>query len=139
VEQELPELARDLVTTCARMIRWIPTEELPLSLAATRLLARLDENGPSRVSDLAEKERSSQPTITNHIKRLEAQGLVARTADPDDRRAWRIAVTPRGQDQLSNARQVMADNITPDLAQLTSADRAALVKGIAAMHKLMAL
>jgi len=137
MEPDLPTLSRDLVTTCARMIRWIPTDGLPLSLAAARLLARLEENGPSRVSDLAEKERSSQPTITNHIKRLEAQGLVARSADAADKRAWRIEVTASGREQLTQARQVLARNIRPSLAGLTSADRVALGRGISVMHKLM--
>ena len=48
-----------------------------MSLAAARLLARLLDNGPTRISDLAIQERCSQPTITNHVKRLEAAGLVA--------------------------------------------------------------
>jgi DNA-binding MarR family transcriptional regulator len=137
MEPDLAQLSRDLVTTCARMIRWIPTNGLPLSLAAARLLARLEENGPSRVSDLAAKERSSQPTITNHVKRLEASGLVARSADPDDRRAWRIDVTDFGRSQLADARQILARNIRPALAELSNADRTALSRGIAVMHQMM--
>ena len=72
-----------------------------ISLAAARLLARLQDNGPTRISDLAVAERCSQPTITNHVKRLEAAHLVDRAADPRDARAWMIKLTKTGEQQLS--------------------------------------
>ena len=74
----------------------MPTDGFTMSLAATRLMARLLDNGPTRISDLATQERSSQPTITNHVKRLEAAGLVGRATDPQDLRAWMIDLTPPG-------------------------------------------
>ena len=69
------------------MVRWVPKENgFTISLAAARLLARLHDNGPTRISDLATAERCSQPTITNHVKRLEAARLVDRHVDPRDAR-----------------------------------------------------
>ncbi len=37
-------------------------------------------------------------TITHHVDRLEAAGLVRRRIDPDDRRARRLELTPAGTD-----------------------------------------
>ena len=70
-------------------------------LAAARILARINDNGSCRISDLAEQERSSQPTITNHVKRLESAGFVERSPDADDARAWRrrAALSPRSADE----------------------------------------
>jgi DNA-binding MarR family transcriptional regulator len=137
--EESRGLAEELVTACARMIRWTPAGDLPISLAAARLIARVVENGPTRVGDLAEQEHSSQPTITNHIKRLESLGLLSRAPDPTDGRAWIITATEEGRAKLAMVRRMLAANIEPMVAQLSDADREALRAGVVAMHRLMAL
>jgi DNA-binding MarR family transcriptional regulator len=139
VDEDLSRLAHDLVTACARMLRWTPVGDLPISLAGARLIARVTEHGPARVGDLAEQEHSSQPTITNHIKRLEAQGLLTRTPDPTDGRAWMITATPAGVAQLAEVRRTLAANIEPLLTELGDDDRAAIRAGVDAMQRLMRL
>ena len=101
MDNDLRQLGEELVTTAARIVRWVPTDGFTLSLAAARLLARMLDNGPTRISDLATQERCSQPTITNHVKRLETAGLVDRAVDPHDARAWMIDLTPAGQQRLA--------------------------------------
>ena len=101
MDDEVQALGEDLITTAARLVRWTPKDSsIELSLSAARLLARLYDDGPTRISDLAIAERCSQPTITNHVKRLEAARLVQRSVDPKDGRAWMIKLTKRGQQQL---------------------------------------
>ena len=107
MEEDLNQLGEDLVTTAARIVRWVQTDGLTLSLASARILARLYDNGPSRISDLAARERSSQPTITNHVKRLEAAHLVERSSDPSDARAWMIKLTDLGHQQLVEMRTTL--------------------------------
>lgn len=138
MEDELHRLGEDLVTTSARIVRWARADGLNLSLASGRILARLLDRGPSRISDLAALERSSQPTITNHIKRLEAARLVSRSADPSDARAWTIQLTDLGLQQLAEMRRVMGASVEPHLSQLGEADRVALRDGIEVMRRLMA-
>ena len=97
-EPGLQKLGEDIITTAARIVRWVPkNSDISLSLAAARILARLNDSGPTRISDLAAVERSSQPTITNHVKRLEALGLVERRSHPGDARAWIISLTTEGE------------------------------------------
>src|SRR5919107_6154398 len=108
----LQQLGEELISTAARMVRWAPREQGPqISLAAARLLARLNDNGPTRISDLAAAERCSQPTITNHIKRLEASGLVDRHVDPADARAWIIGLTESGEQQLAGMRASLGTSL----------------------------
>src|SRR5690606_36849264 len=97
---DLHQLGEDLVTTAARVVRWVPKDGYTLCLASARILARLIDNGPTRISDLATLERSSQPTITNRVKRLEADGLVRRDPDRTDARVWVISPTEAGQRQM---------------------------------------
>jgi DNA-binding MarR family transcriptional regulator len=140
MDEDLRQLGEDLITTAARAVRWVPNpDSFGLSLAAARILARLSDNGPTRISDLAEQELSSQPTITNHVKRLEAAGLVARSADAHDARAWRISLTPEGTRQLEEMRNLLGNRVQPYLARMSRRDLKALREGIDAMHRLMAL
>ena len=138
VDDDLHQLGEDLISTCGRVVRWVPTDSFPMSLAATRLLARLHDNGPTRISDLAVQERSSQPTITNHIKRLEAAGLVARAADPNDLRAWMINLTPLGLERLVELRHALGSSVEPHLAELSRRELKALREGLEVMQRLIA-
>ncbi|HEX8489187.1 MAG TPA: MarR family transcriptional regulator [Propionibacteriaceae bacterium] len=138
MDEDLNELGEDLVVTAGRIVRWVKTDGFTLSLASARILARLNDNGPSRISDLAARERSSQPTITNHVKRLEAAGLVERSADPSDARAWLIKLTDQGDQQLVLMRHALGANVLPHLAKLPQRDLKALRQGIEVMRRLMA-
>jgi DNA-binding MarR family transcriptional regulator len=140
VDDDLQVLGEELITTAARMVRWVPKEHsFTISLAAARLLARLHDNGPTRISDLASAERCSQPTITNHIKRLEAARLVERQVDPGDARAWIISLTETGEQQLVTMRASLGTSLQPYLAAMSRKDRKALRDGIAAMRRLMGI
>jgi DNA-binding MarR family transcriptional regulator len=141
MDEDLHALGEDLITTAARVVRWVPKEEtgFGISLAAARLLARLHDAGPTRISDLALAEKCSQPTITNHVKRLEAAHLVDRTADPRDARAWMIKLTKKGYQQLSLMRASIGTSLEPYLATMSKRDIKALREGVEAMRRLMAI
>jgi len=137
MEEDLRQLGEELVSTSARMVRWVKTDGLTLSLASARILARLSDLGSARISELATAERSSQPTITNHVKRLELAGLVERTADPSDARAWIIRLTERGRLELLEMRAALGVNVAPSLAHLSESDVRALRQGLEVMRRLM--
>ena len=140
MNDDLHALGEDLISTAARIVRWVPKENgFSISLAAARLLARLHDNGPTRISELAVAERCSQPTITNHVKRLEAAQLVDRAADPRDARAWMIKLTKKGNQQLILMRNSIGTSLEPYLATMSKRDLKALREGVDAMRRLMAV
>lgn len=140
MDDGLHTLGEDLVTTAARVVRWVPkSDSFTLSLAAARILARLSDDGPTRISDLAAAERCSQPTITNHVKRLEALQLVDRRTDARDARAWIINLTEKGRRELTVIRDSLGTSIEPYLARMSRRDLKALREGIEAIRRLMAL
>ena len=140
MSDDLHTLGEDLVTTAARVVRWVPkSDSFTLSLAAARILARLSDDGPTRISDLAAAERCSQPTITNHVKRLEALQLVDRRTDARDARAWIIDLTDHGRRELTVIRDSLGTSIEPYLARMSRRDLKALREGIEAIRRLMAL
>ncbi|HEY2438603.1 MAG TPA: MarR family transcriptional regulator [Solirubrobacteraceae bacterium] len=60
--------------------------------------------GPRRISELAADERVTQPAITLLVNRLEERGWVRRAADPRDRRAVLVGLTPAGEKALARLR-----------------------------------
>lgn len=64
------------------------------------LLVRLDQAPGNRLRavDLSRQLQLSPSHISRRIDRAEAAGLVARSADPDDRRASRVTLTPAGRE-----------------------------------------
>ena len=140
MKDDLQQLGEELISTAARMVRWAPREQGPqISLAAARLLARLHDNGPTRISDLATAERCSQPTITNHVKRLEAASLVAREVDPHDGRVCIITLTESGEGEPLRLRAAIGAGLEPYLARLSEPDRQTLADGLAVMQRLMTI
>jgi DNA-binding MarR family transcriptional regulator len=82
--------------------------------------------GTVRPSDLAAQMRLDLSTISRHVRSLEQQGLVERTADPDDARAQRISITDRGSDVLARVLGHRAATIGEAIAHWPHRDRRAL-------------
>lgn len=55
-------------------------------------------------SELAERVGVSGPTLTHHLDRMEAAGLVRRNRDPRNRRAQSIELTDHGRTQFFRLR-----------------------------------
>jgi DNA-binding MarR family transcriptional regulator len=85
-----------------------------LSLPETSALARLDRSGPATSSALAKEEQISPQSMGATLAALEARGLVARQADPDDGRRAVLTLTGAGQ-------QVLRDKRSARVAQLAAA------------------
>lgn len=86
-----------------------------------------DERG-RRVTDLAEVIDDTSSCITHRVNRLAGAGLVAKRADPDDRRSRLVVLTPQGRSLLQEVapghaervRRWVIDPLTKrDLADLT--------------------
>jgi DNA-binding MarR family transcriptional regulator len=123
-------LATQIERRVARLTRWMRSAaHSGWSTAALLTLARLDEQGPMRITNLATAEAVSQPTMTGLVRRLEDDGFVRRTPDANDARAVRVAITSAGRKQLEATRSARAavlrtrlDALDPDaLAELADA------------------
>jgi DNA-binding MarR family transcriptional regulator len=121
------ELASRLRIAIARTARRLRQEAgTDLSPSLTAALATIEIRGPLTPSELAGRERVQRPTITRVVGRLEELGLVARAADPADRRSALISVTPAGRELLAAARTRKDAFLSERLDALAPADRATL-------------
>src|SRR2546423_3344623 len=75
-----------------------------LSPSLSSALATVERRGPLTPSELAEAERIQRPTATRVLARLEAAGLVERTADPRDGRSFLVSLADPGRAALRGMR-----------------------------------
>lgn len=64
----------------------------------------------------------SSGAMTNRIDRLEAQGLVERRADPDDRRSFQVALTAKGLRAVNEAAVVRFDEAKGAVGSLSATE-----------------
>ena len=70
-----------------------------LDHSAHVVLFALRCNGALRLSDLAARLELDASTTSRHVRSLEQLGLVRRSPDPDDGRAFRVELTEQGVEQ----------------------------------------
>jgi DNA-binding MarR family transcriptional regulator len=119
---------------------WLISRDAPtvLSRSAAATLARLREDGPQRVSALAQHESVAQPSMTQLVQRLERDAYVTRRPDPDDARAALIEITAAGRHALEARAGLRAEALDTRLAQLTPKQRAQLDRALPALDALLA-
>ncbi|EYT54904.1 MarR family transcriptional regulator [Leucobacter sp. UCD-THU] len=133
----LDALALELTRTSGRFARIAGrTAGVGYSLVAWRVLADLEQTGSARVSELAQQQRVAQPSMTGLVQRLEHEGWVDRSPDPDDGRASRVAITEAGRAALDEYRRIAADRVRPHLGELSDFDRATLARAVELMQQL---
>ncbi len=105
------------------------SESHNLTLVDVRLLDMLDKSlhGSARMGDLAESLMSLPSRVTRQIRRLEAQGLVTRTASPDDGRGVLATITDDGREVVQKAMATYCQGVrTHFLGQLSRPQVAAM-------------
>ncbi|MEV4111158.1 MarR family winged helix-turn-helix transcriptional regulator [Nonomuraea sp. NPDC049695] len=86
----------------------------------------LDAPEPCRIGAIAQGLQVESPHVTRHVASLEQRKLVERVRDPDDGRAWRIALTEEGTEAANKCRNVTTGWFEGALADWPTADRAEL-------------
>jgi DNA-binding MarR family transcriptional regulator len=108
-----------------------------LSHGLLTALAVVAKRGPLRLAELAQLEGVSAPGATRLVAELEARGLVGRSVDPDDGRAFRIQVTTAGADAILRARAARAKVVAELLAELSAADLAKIEAALPSLEKVI--
>jgi DNA-binding MarR family transcriptional regulator len=103
-------------------------EPTGLSLGKFGLLSHLmAAREPLPLRALAERCACVRSNITQLVDRLEAEGLVTREADPQDRRSVRAGLTPKGRARHAAASLALAEAERDVLAPLSEPQRDLLV------------
>ncbi len=118
------DLVVSLLTVARRLRARLP--EGRIDPAMMFVLRHVQVGGPLRVSALAEAVGLDISTASRHVRQLEAGGLLDRTGDPDDRRAFQVRLTRRGRAALDQAMRARAGVLDRATADWPEEDRAAL-------------
>src|SRR5579883_2606524 len=76
-----------------------------------------------RMGDLAHQLFQSSATMTGIVTRLEADGLVERVMDPNDRRAVQVRVTERAKKMLDEVLAAQHESVSHTLDRMSASDR----------------
>ena len=105
-----------------------------LSSAKYTVLAKLAQAGePLALSELAAQVCCVRSNMTQLIDRLEAEGLVRRVDDAEDRRMVRAALTKLGEEREAAGAEQMKRIQSQVATLLTKGDRAVLERALAAL------
>jgi DNA-binding MarR family transcriptional regulator len=122
---EIAGSASELRIVLGQLVRRLRAEH-GFPIAHATVLSRLDREGAQTTSSLAAAERVRPQSMAQTLGELEADELIARRPDPDDRRQVLIELTARGRGRLGEERRrregwlagAIAAELTPDEQQV---------------------
>jgi DNA-binding MarR family transcriptional regulator len=117
-----------------RRIRLASNDVPPLQLST---LVSIEQFGPLRLGDLAAREAVTAPTMSRVLTALDERKLIVRTADPDDARSTRVALSPAGVETLDAVRNQRTQLFDERLARLRPDYRQALLDALPALEALI--
>lgn len=105
-----------------------PTQASVLGITATR--------GPLSLAELTELEGINPTMLSRVIGKLDSYELIKRLRDPDDFRAARVEVTPKGERVYQRIKAQRSAVISESVTGLPAAQQAALIAALPALESL---
>jgi DNA-binding MarR family transcriptional regulator len=129
-------LASELRLVLGQLMRRLRAEHR-FSLSQGAVLGRLDREGTKSIGDLALAERVRPQSMTQTISDLEADGLIARRADPADGRRTLVELTELGLRTLEEDRRQREGWLARAIADdLSAEEQGLLMRTLALLRRL---
>lgn len=135
---DLADVLRGPLLRVSRKLRQ-EAQKAGLSVQDALILGYVRKHPGAGVSELADADQISRPTMSAHVKRLEAAGWLTRSGHADDGRRSGLAVTPAGGRKLDAIQRLRNDWLSARLALLTDAERARLAEAAAPLLRLVSV
>jgi len=107
-----------------------------LSRTESALLAALDD-GPKRITELADSQVLAQPTVTQLVDRLQRRDLVTRERSAADGRVVLVSLSPGGRAELDAVRAHYRGILRSLTAELPDEDVTALLRATETLGRLI--
>ena len=120
-----------LINRLARLsLRWTEERFQPLGLSTGQIpvLYLLRDGAALTQKELARLVRIEQPTMAQLLSRMERDGLIRRSDNPDDKRSSLISLTPLASKKLPLARAVLSEGNEEALKGFTDREVTTLSK-----------
>ena len=109
----------------------------PVSLSQAFALHELDTDTPLSQRDLAERLRLEKSSVSRLVAEMHRKGLVVRERDPDNHRQHRLRLTEQGRAMHEHQRTHFHRQYECWVAAMTPSERAALLKGLPALVRVI--
>jgi DNA-binding MarR family transcriptional regulator len=133
---EIAEELRPALLRLARNLRR-ETEALGVTSHQATLLWQVRTQPGLSLRELAEAEGISAPSLSGHVDRLEAAGLLRRVRSDDDRRRVGLELTRDGRAILKRVRARRTTWLAERLARLPDEDRERVEQTLPALHRML--
>ncbi|HET6152115.1 MAG TPA: MarR family transcriptional regulator [Marmoricola sp.] len=117
------QVAEELYALMTVVLHSVPRD---LSLTALSTLAGVERTGPRRITDLAQSEGVTQPSMTTLVSNLERAGYLERRREQSDGRVALVAITMAGSALLAQRRHAGAEALDRLIDQLDEDQASAL-------------
>ena len=135
-EIDTAALAADLRGVIGQLVRRLRRENLfPMNQAS--VLGRLDRCGSQSVSDLAAAERVRPQSMAQTVGDLEADELIERKPDPDDRRRALVILTPAGKARIEADRRAREGWLAMAFEEMPEADLATIERSVEILRRVV--
>jgi DNA-binding MarR family transcriptional regulator len=135
---EVLQGAGELRLVLGQLVRRLRAE-YSFPVAQASVLSRLDREGAQTTSALAAAERVRPQSMAQTLAELETAGLIARRADPGDRRRIQIELTARGRERVLEERGKREDWLAGAIAgELTLDEQRKLLAAVPLLQRLSA-
>ena len=101
------------------------------------ILVRLHQGGRAMLKDIARREYVSAPNLCAVFRKLEADGLVSRVVDENDRRNTWYAVTERCAELAIGSMEIFRNGVEQMFSGLSKEDEDELTKALKTMNKIL--
>ncbi len=101
------------------------------------VLVRLNKGGRARLKDIARREHVSAPNLCAVFRKLEADGLVVRSVDEDDRRNTWYCVSPQGAELAQVAMDLFRTGIERVFTNISRQDELELTRALRTMQNIL--
>ena len=137
--EAIADAFRPVILKMSRELRR-EARDIGLSALDAQLLGLVLVRPGIGISELAAIEKVSRPSMSAHIKRLLANGWLAREAEPDaDRRRVRLTLTDEARKTLMVIRRNRNDWLAARIALLSETERKALSSAVTIFVRLSEL
>ena len=102
--------------------------EREMTMPRFDLLANVCRQDGQTLASLSRTMLVTAGNLTGLVDRAARDGLLERRADPDDRRAWRVHATPKGQRAFRDAERRHAARVAKLFSGLTTAEVTDLIR-----------
>jgi MarR family transcriptional regulator, organic hydroperoxide resistance regulator len=126
----------DLDRTVQRLVRagWPEAwQQINLPLGATRALLLIETGRATSPRTVADAMAVSRTTVTGLIDRLELDGLITRSIDPDDKRSFTLNLTEKGRLLVEQIESIRRQQLAGALSRMAESDLMNLTAGLQAL------